>query len=95
MIEDRVTKANRAIFLVRQALTVGSNVSVSLAESIFDKKITPILLYGCPMWGVPQIKNILKLQVEELPSEDKKSFIVNAFSCIGCHISKEDIASIR
>ena len=54
MIDDRILKANRAIFLVRQALSAGSNVSIDLAESIFDKKVSPILLYGCPLWGVPK-----------------------------------------
>ncbi len=51
MVDDRILKANRAAFLVRQALSAGSNVSVSLPESIFDGKIAPILLYGCPLWG--------------------------------------------
>ncbi len=95
MIEDRMLKANRAAFLIRQALCSGSNCSVRLAESLFDKKIMPILLYGCPIWGVPHVKNVIKLQVDQLPVNDKKEFVVNILNCIDCNISKDDIASIR
>ncbi len=55
----------------------------------------PILLYGCPIWGVPHVKNVIKLQVDQLPVNDKKEFVVNILNCIDCNISKDDIASIR
>ena len=95
MIEDRISKANRAAFVIRQALSVGSNVSVGLAESLFDKKISPILTYGCTIWGVPQVRNVVKLQVNQLPTGDKKDFVLNHLNCLGCNISKEDVASVR
>ena len=95
MIHDRIVKANRAAFMVRQALSVGSNVSVNLAGSIFDKKISPILLYGCPIWGVPKTENTIKLQFDVLPDDDKKDFVTKSLQMITCDICASDISSIN
>ncbi len=46
-IEDRCEKSRRAMYLIRKALATTGNVSVKLALSLFDKVISPILLYGC------------------------------------------------
>ena len=52
LINDRVMKANMVSNMVLQALSTNKNVSVRLALSLFDKQITPILLYGCPFFLV-------------------------------------------
>ena len=52
-IVGRVNKASRAIFIVRKAITTAGNVNVYLACNIFDKQIQPIMIYGCPIWGLP------------------------------------------
>ena len=52
-IVNRVNKASRAIFIVRKAITTVGNVNVKLACNIFDKQIQPIMIYGCPIWGLP------------------------------------------
>ena len=63
MIEDRILKANRAAYLLRQALSSnGSILDVNLAMSLFDKIISPILLYGCSIWGLPKTTNLLYLK---------------------------------
>ena len=65
-IKDRIQKANRALFLIKQAISTNHNVSVKLALSLFDKMIAPILFYGCSLWSMPActnylyIKNVLK-----------------------------------
>ena len=43
MIEERVTKAKQASFVLRQDLSTSQNVSVYLYMSLFDKQIEPIL----------------------------------------------------
>ena len=53
MNAERVLKAKRAFFSIRQALSTTQNVSTKLFMSLFDKQIDPILLYGCPVWGMP------------------------------------------
>ena len=53
LINDRVMKAKMVSNMVLQALSTNKNVSVRLALSLFDKQITPILLYGCPIWSLP------------------------------------------
>ena len=62
MIEERVTKAKRASFVLRQALSTSQNVSVNLYMSLFDKQIEPILLYGCPLWGMPSSNCTIKIR---------------------------------
>lgn len=59
MIEDRIVKANRACYLLRQALSVQGNIHIKLALNLFDKMISPILLYGCCLWGLPKTTNLL------------------------------------
>ncbi len=51
MIKERCTKAKKAIFQVRSALSTTYNVSRKLSLSIFDKQIFPILSYGSAIWA--------------------------------------------
>jgi exonuclease III len=60
-ISTRILKANRAAAMCRQALSTTGNVSVQLALTIFEKQIFPILSYGSPIWGIPNITNTLYL----------------------------------
>ena len=53
MVDDRVLKANRASFWLKQDLSSQGNIDVGLATYLFDKMISPILLYGCSFWGIP------------------------------------------
>ena len=61
LINDRVLKAKRVSNMVIQALRTNKNVSVRLALSLFDKQITPILLYECPIWSFPGSQNLIYL----------------------------------
>jgi hypothetical protein len=60
-ISSRTLKANRAAAMCRQALSTTGNVDVPLALTIFEKQIFPILSYGSPIWGIPNITNTLYL----------------------------------
>ncbi len=53
MGEDWIYKASKASFVIRQAISSSHNISTRLPLSLFDKQIEPILLYGCPIWGIP------------------------------------------
>ena len=58
MMEDRIQKANRATYLLRQAISCnGYIINIKLAIKLFDKIISPILLYGCCVWGIPKTTN--------------------------------------
>ena len=59
---ERVTKAKRASFTLRQAMSTTHNVSVKLHMSLFDKQIELILLYGCPIWGMPSSNCTVKVK---------------------------------
>ena len=67
MLNDRILKAKRVANMLLQALKTNKNVSTSLAMCIFDKQIAPILLYGCPIWGLPKSHNLI--YVEEQPEQ--------------------------
>ena len=95
MIEDRVKKANRAIFLVRRALSTGTNISVDLAMTLFDKSIDPILTYGCPIWGAPACKNIIKLEFNKLPSDTGKHFVCEKLKMLDSLLKYDDIKIVR
>ena len=62
MIEDRILKAKRASYLLRQALSVnGGCINIKLATSLFDKFVSPVLMYGCCIWGTPNTTNLIYL----------------------------------
>ena len=61
LIKDRVIKAKRVSNMVLQALRTHKNVSVRFSLCLFDKQITPFLLYGCPIWSLPDSQNLIYL----------------------------------
>ena len=61
---------HRAIFMIRRAISSVHNVSVDLALSMFDKRISPVLLFGCPIWGVPTHKFSIKVCIKGIPEKD-------------------------
>ena len=95
MIGDRVKKAKRAIFLVRKALSTGTNVSTDLAMTIFDKRIDPILTYGCPIWGSPICKNIVKLKFDNIPTDQIKHFVCEKLKLLDVFLRYDDVNVIR
>ena len=68
MMEDRILKANRATYMLKRALSVQGNVSVSLATNLFDKLMAPILLYGCCVWALP--KTTRCIYVNNIPEQN-------------------------
>jgi len=64
-IQDRCMKSRRALYALKRALSTSSNVSVKLAMSLYDKQISPILLYGCPVWGSPPCTNYI--YIDDVP----------------------------
>ena len=60
-IQSRICKANRAIFVYKQALKTTGNINTRLSMSIFEKQIVPILTYGCPLWSLPNTTNYIIL----------------------------------
>jgi hypothetical protein len=60
-IKDRCLKSRRAMYALKKALSSTGNISPKLALSLFDKQISPILLYGCPVWGSPTPNNYVYL----------------------------------
>ena len=94
MIEDRISKARKAIFLIKRALSTSCNVSPKLALSIFDKKIAPILLYGCPIWGIRPRKEQISIKLQTITGNAKEG-IMECFKTIGSTIKSDDFQVIR
>ena len=96
MVQDRINKANRAAFVLKKALSVGQNVSVKLAMTLFDKQISPILLYGCPLWAISDQYCAVKISmdVNDIPA-NKMSFIKDLFVSLNVNLSSSEIISIR
>ncbi len=95
MIQDRIDKANRAIFMIRRAISSVHNVSIDLALSMFDKRISPVLLFGCPIWGVPTHRFGVKLCIEGIPDKDVKTWLLGVLHIFSDSISATDIKSYR
>ena len=64
IIGDRIAKANKVGNMVLHALRTNKNVSSQLALSIFNKQISPILLYGCAVWSPPRTSNLIYVENE-------------------------------
>ena len=62
-IEDRFTRANRALFMLKSAMSTSSGViDIGLIMKLFDRQITPILTYGCVIWGLQRTYNYLYME---------------------------------
>lgn len=95
MVEDRISKAKRAMFMLKRALCTNVNVSVELAVKLFDKSVSPILLYGCPIWGLPENKNVITMKFEKIPNNNIKSFVCENLKKISCNFVYDDIKVSR
>lgn len=95
MINDRIVKAKRAMFMLKKALNTSTNVSVKLATSLFDKSISPILLYGCSIWGMPENRNIISMKFDKIPMTNVKSFVCEKLNSISCNFEYDDIIISR
>ncbi len=95
MVQDRIDKANRAIFMIRRAISSVQNVSIDLAMSMFDKRISPVLLFGCPIWGVPINKFSIKVCIEEIPDKDIKIWLIGVLKTFSHDITAADLKSHR
>ncbi len=95
MIQDRINKANGAIFMIKRAISSTQNVSIDLALSMFDKRISPVLLFGCPIWGVPLHRFSIKLSVNTIPETDVKSWLVDVLHSISERVTEKHIKSYR
>ncbi len=95
MIQDRIDKANRAIFMIRRAISSVHNVSIDLAMSMFDKRISPVLLFGCPIWGVPTHKFSIKLCIGGIPDKDVKIWLLEVLNSFSDGVLASDIKSYR
>ncbi len=106
MEEDRIIKARKALFVIRQALSSSHSISTRLSLSLFDKQIEPILLYGCPIWGIPssnctiRIKNMgintkhLKKEIK-LPLEAINIMDIDIVSCRFCKSRDDTLVTLN
>ena len=62
IIKDRIAKATKVGHMVLQALSTNKNISTKLSMNIFDKQISPILMYGCAIWGTSKTHNLVYLE---------------------------------
>ena len=84
---DRIMEATRMSNMVLQAIRTNRNVPVRLALSPFDKQITPILLYGYPVWSLPDSQNLIYL-VNQPECTNIRNLVSEAiFYKLGSHIS--------
>jgi len=93
MEDDRIDKARKASFAIRQAISTSHNISVKLALSLFDKQIEPILLYGCPIWGLPSSNSTIRLKCDSINTKQLKNDIYLLLRAID--ITDIDIISCR
>ena len=59
ILDDRINKASKCVYSIRNALSHNSNISVPLAMTLFDKQVSPILLYGCTNWAPNEVNTML------------------------------------
>ena len=86
-INDRITKASKAIYVLKQALSTVGNVNVKLAMSIYDKQIQPIINYGCANWALPSSSTYMYL--DNIPNDVstnaiKRNLVANEINTVLC-----------
>ena len=79
IINDRIEKSKKVALMVLSALKTNKNVSTSLAMSVYEKQVAPVLMYGCSVWAVPRHGNLIYLenQPEHINIRHKVNAIFN------------------
>ena len=57
-VDERVRKGTRALYAMLTNLHQFGTLPAKFLLNLFDKKIAPVLLYGCEMWGLDGINEI-------------------------------------
>ena len=78
VISDRVAKARKVGNMILHAIRTNKNISVSLAMSLFEKQVSPVLLYGCPIWSTPHHGRLM--YIENQPEVGNTRSIMNDIS---------------
>lgn len=66
-INDRIDKATKCIYSIKNAVSNNmQNISTSLALTLFQKQVSPILLYGCPSWALPEANRRVRFTFHKL-----------------------------
>ncbi len=65
-VDDRILKATRCCYSVRNAISHYQTISTRLATSLFEKQISPILLYGCPLWATENVNREVTISFPDL-----------------------------
>ena len=65
VMTDRIDKASKMADMVLRAIRTTGNVSVKLSLNIFDKQISPVVLYGSAIWATPKSFNLLYLDNQD------------------------------
>ena len=81
LIADREAKAMKMANMVHRALRTSNNVSIKLSMSLLDKQITPILLYGSAVWGLPDTHNLIYLE-DQPQSQNTRTAARNVLKAI-------------
>ena len=61
IMSDRINKASKMADMVLRAIRSLGSVSVNLSLNIFDKQISPVVLYGSAIWATSKSFNLLYL----------------------------------
>ena len=64
-MSDCIDKASKLADMVLRAIRTIGNVSVNLSLNIFDKQISPVVLYGSAIRATPKSLNLLYLDNQD------------------------------
>ena len=65
ILSNRIDKASKMADMVLRAIRTTGNASVNLSLNIFDKQISPVVLYGSAIWATPKSFNLLYLDNQD------------------------------
>ena len=79
LITDRRKKAGEMSNLLLRALRTSKNVSAKSSLSLFYEYLSPILLYGCSIWGIPKSFKSIYL-IEQPENNDTRKTVTRALT---------------
>ena len=94
-ILDRISKTKRALHVVKQILGYSSNAPVKLAMSLFDKQLSPILLYGSSVWSIPDCSRHILLHVNNIETKVKEQVKKKIFDRLKRNVIIDETRAFR
>ncbi len=81
--------------IFQRMLSTNYNESTGLALNLFDNIISPVLLFGFPIWSLPQVNTAIKVQIFDIPEQKVKEWAISNLKELYPALEEDSVKSMK